>query len=204
MSKEKKEKVEIQTQEDFLKSFNSSKLSWDDNDLKETNKLNKDFDRKCRQTIIKAQKQREKQDLKKIKEKYGKQKEKKKIIDLSTTTKQIMLFLIINCTVVEIYAMFTMYHFQDLTTLDALISAVITETIAFLVYCVKSYFETRSEKMHELDMSKLNNQNNTYGEDSPTYDENELIEDEDTINDDLSSDNNEIPEEEETHNEILS
>ena len=202
MSKEKKKKVEIQTQDDFLKSFDSNELSWDENDLNQTSKLNKDFDRKCRQAIIKAQKQREKQDLKKIKEKYGKQKKKKKMIDLSTTTKQIMLFLIINCTVVELYAMFTMYHFQDLTTLDALISAVITETIAFLVYCVKSYFETRSEKMHELDMSRLNNQN-SYGEDSPTYDENESVEDENNINDSSSSEDNEVPEEG-TDNEILS
>ncbi len=202
MSKEKKKKVEIQTQDDFLKSFDSNELSWDENDLNQTSKLNKDFDRKCRQAIIKAQKQREKQDLKKIKEKYGKQKKKKKMIDLSTTTKQIMLFLIINCTVVELYAMFTMYHFQDLTTLDALISAVITETIAFLVYCVKSYFETRSEKMHELDMSRLNNQN-SYGEDSPTYDENESVEDENNINDSSSSEDNEVPEEG-TGNEILS
>lgn len=202
MSKEKKKKVEIQTQDDFLKSFDSNELSWDENDLNQTSKLNKDFDRKCRQAIIKAQKQREKQDLKKIKEKYGKQKKKKKMIDLSTTTKQIMLFLIINCTVVELYAMFTMYHFQDLTTLDALISAVITETIAFLVYCVKSYFETRSEKMHELDMSRLNNQN-SYGEDSPTYDENDSVEDECNINDDSSSDDNDVPEEG-TGNEILS
>ena len=202
MSKEKKKKVEIQTQDDFLKSFDSNELSWDENDLNQTSKLNKDFDRKCRQAIIKAQKQREKQDLKKIKKKYGKQKKKKKMIDLSTTTKQIMLFLIINCTVVELYAMFTMYHFQDLTTLDALISAVITETIAFLVYCVKSYFETRSEKMHELDMSRLNNQN-SYGEDSPTYDENESVEDENNINDSSSSEDNEVPEEG-TGNEILS
>ena len=202
MSKEKKKKVEIQTQDDFLKSFDSNELSWDENDLNQTSKLNKDFDRKCRQAIIKAQKQREKQDLKKIKEKYGKQKKKKKMIDLSTTTKQIMLFLIINCTVVEVYAMFTMYHFQDLTTLEALISAVITETIAFLVYCVKSYFETRSEKMHELDMSRLNNQN-SYGEDSPTYDENESVEDENNINDSSSSEDNEVPEEG-TGNEILS
>ena len=202
MSKEKKKKVEIQTQDDFLKSFDSNELSWDENDLNQTSKLNKDFDRKCRQAIIKAQKQREKQDLKKIKEKYGKQKKKKKLIDLSTTTKQIMLFLIINCTVVEVYAMFTMYHFQDLTTLEALISAVITETIAFLVYCVKSYFETRSEKMHELDMSRLNNQN-SYGEDSPTYDENDSVEDECNINDNSSSEDNEVPEEG-TGNEILS
>jgi membrane glycosyltransferase len=202
MSKEKKKKVEIQTQDDFLKSFDSNELSWDENDLKQTSKLNEDFDRKCRQAIIKAQKQREKQDLKKIKEKYGKQKKKKKLIDLSTTTKQIMLFLIINCTVVEVYAMFTMYHFQDLTTLEALISAVITETIAFLVYCVKSYFETRSEKMHELNMSKLKNQN-SYGEDSPTYDENDSVEDECNINDNSSSDDNDVPEEG-TGNEILS
>ena len=48
MSKEKKKKVEIQTQDDFLKSFDSNELSWDENDLNQTSKLNEDFDRKCR------------------------------------------------------------------------------------------------------------------------------------------------------------
>lgn len=56
--------------------------------------------------------------------------------------------------------------------------------------------------MHELDMSRLNNQN-SYGEDSPTYDENESVEDENNINDSSSSEDNEVPEEG-TDNEILS
>lgn len=144
----------------FIDNFNTEELKWDENDKKEEKIRQEKFDKKCRKAVIKAVKKREKQELKEIKKKYGIIKVKNKKIDLSTTTKQIMLFLILNCTLIELYSMYVMYKFQDLTTLDALISAVVAETVAFLVYCIKSYFENKSSKNYDLEMYKYNSDNN--------------------------------------------
>lgn len=140
---------------DFINSFDATKLNWSETDIQDEYNRQEKFDKKCRDTLIKARKKREKQELKQIKNKYGPQKNKMKGIDLSTTTKQLMLFIVLNCTLIEIYAMITMFKFQDLTALDALISAVVAETIAFFIYCIKSYFETKSEKNHELEIRRI-------------------------------------------------
>lgn len=54
------------------------------------------------------------------------------------TTKLVMAYIIINCTIVEIYSMWVMVKLQDISGLYTLITSVIGETIAFLVYAVKS------------------------------------------------------------------
>ncbi|MCD8397508.1 MAG: hypothetical protein LUD12_10095 [Lachnospiraceae bacterium] len=74
---------------------------------------------------------------------------------LPTTTKMILIWLIINCTVVEIYSMVAMWVFMDLSALYSLITAVITETISFAVYAAKSYHETKQEEIIKLERSKL-------------------------------------------------
>ena len=55
-----------------------------------------------------------------------------------STTKLVMAYIIINCTIVEIYSMWVMVKLQDISGLYTLITSVIGETIAFLVYAVKS------------------------------------------------------------------
>ena len=56
-----------------------------------------------------------------------------------TTTKIIVAYIFANCTAVEIYSMVVMYRFQKLDALYSLITAVITESISFAVYCCKAY-----------------------------------------------------------------
>ena len=68
------------------------------------------------------------------KEKESLRPKKKKI----STTKIILTFLFINCTVVEVYSMWVMYKFMDLSALYALITTVVGEVIAFAIYAVKS------------------------------------------------------------------
>lgn len=74
-----------------------------------------------------------------------------------TTTKIIMAFLLINCTAVEVYSMVAMYRLQNLDSLYALITAVITESISFAVYCCKAYNETKQEELIRLERDKMEN-----------------------------------------------
>lgn len=137
-------------------AYNNSNLSWTQKEIKEEKKHQEKYNKKYKKAILKAKRKKEKQDIKNVINKYGLVVEKKKKFDLSTTTKQLMAFIIINCTVIEIYAMIVMYIFQDLSTLDALVSAVVAETISFMIYCVKSYFETKTEMSHKLEVDKFN------------------------------------------------
>ena len=63
-----------------------------------------------------------------------KTKDKKKL----STTKLIVAFIFLNCTIVEIYSMIVMYQLRDISSLCALITAVIGETISFAVYSAKA------------------------------------------------------------------
>lgn len=80
---------------------------------------------------------------------------------LPTTTKIIMLFIFLNCTAVETFSMAAMWKFADLSSLYALITAVVTETMAFAVYAVKSYHETKQEELMKLEREKMSAENET-------------------------------------------
>ena len=79
-----------------------------------------------------AQKQREKQNVSLVKHFYDKPKKK------PAFSKLMLLFLIINCSVIEVFSMVCMWCFRDLTPLGGLIAAVCTETIGTIGYFIKS------------------------------------------------------------------
>lgn len=54
------------------------------------------------------------------------------------TTKLVLFFIFINCTAVEIYSMWIMVKLADISGLYALITAVVGETMSFLIYALKS------------------------------------------------------------------
>ncbi|MCD7805636.1 MAG: hypothetical protein LUH03_10950 [Oscillospiraceae bacterium] len=72
-----------------------------------------------------------------------------------TTTKIVMAYIFINCTAVEIYSMVVMWKLQNLDALYSLITAVVTESISFAVYCCKSYNETKQEEIIKLERDKI-------------------------------------------------
>jgi hypothetical protein len=74
------------------------------------------------------------------------------------TTKLIIIFIFLNCTVVEGYSMWVMYKLMDLSALYTLITAVVGETIAFAVYAAKSYKETYAEEQLKFEKDKLASQ----------------------------------------------
>ena len=80
-----------------------------------------------------------------------------------------MYIILINCSVIEIYSMFVMYHFADLTALYSLIGAVIGESLSFAIYCFKSFNETKEEARTQLERDKFFSDNGkcTVTEDIP-------------------------------------
>ena len=97
-----------------------------------------------------AEKIKQKQELYEIKHKNDKSKEK------MPTGKIGFWFLLINCTIIEIYALVAMMVLQDLTPLTALIAAVVGDCIAFISYNIKSGKENTSGGIiYESAMKKL-------------------------------------------------
>ena len=80
-----------------------------------------------------------------------------KLIRFPTTTKIIMFFIFLNCTAVELFSMVAMWRFADLSSLYALITAVVTETMAFAVYALKAYHETKQEELMKFEHEKMHN-----------------------------------------------
>ncbi len=72
-----------------------------------------------------------------------------------TTTKVLMAFIFLNCTVVEVYSMAVMYLLQDLSSLYSLITAVVTESISFAIYACKAYNETKQEELIKLERDRM-------------------------------------------------
>lgn len=74
-------------------------------------------------------------------------------------TKKIMMFILINCTIVELYSMFAMTYTNDLSSLCTLITAVVGESISFAIYSYKSIKEnTQGGIVYE---SAMNNNTST-------------------------------------------
>ena len=72
-----------------------------------------------------------------------------------STTKCIVAFLFVNCTVIELYSMFLMYKLQDTSALPVLIAAVVTEVVGFAIYAFKALKEnTKGGITYDTAMSK--------------------------------------------------
>ena len=103
-----------------------------------------------RDIIIKEHRwQREKEVLeRKYKLKQEKREFKKQFLPKISTSKLLILFLFINCTIIELFTGFVTLKSLDLTTLTmanpdftplvALIGAVVSEVVGYAVYALKS------------------------------------------------------------------
>lgn len=71
-------------------------------------------------------------------------------------SKMAFIFMIGNCVVIEIYALIAMFYFGDLSSLSALIAAVVGECICTIGYFVKAAHEnTTGGIVYESAMKKL-------------------------------------------------
>lgn len=124
-------------------------------DLKKDKKNEARYLVKKRKAILESENRRRRNELRKIKQRNRKRNTKKDNIRAKrTTTKVLMYFILINCTVVEIYSMIAMYLLADLSALYSLIGAVIGESIAYAIYCCKSFHETKEERRQDFEKEK--------------------------------------------------
>ena len=91
----------------------------------------------------------------KIKEINNMNRNSKKNNDSVTASKFFMMFIIVNCSIIEIYSMISMIHFGDLSALSSLIVAVVSESISYAVYCAKAYRSKKSEVESQLERDKF-------------------------------------------------
>lgn len=108
------------------------------------------------------------QDLKEEKKEIkNRKKEQKKSL---TTTKFLMLFLFISCSIIQIFTLVVTFMsilagVYDFTALQMLITAVVGEVVAFAVYSVKSLKEnTKGGIIYETAM--WNKQDNNFNQEA--------------------------------------
>lgn len=109
-----------------------------------------DFEQKKKLAQQHAKKVKQKLELQELKHANDKPKEK------LTFSKMAFIFMISNCIVIEVYALVAMFFFGDLSSLSALIAAVVGECITMLSYFIKSGHENTSGGIvYETAMKKL-------------------------------------------------
>lgn len=102
-----------------------------------------------------------KQEKKELKQKYNKSK-------MPSTSKMLIAFLFISCTLIEIFTGYvTIRSFQlaemtmmspDLSPLISLIGSIVSETIGFAIYAIKSTKEnTKGGIVYDSAMAQINN-----------------------------------------------
>lgn len=109
-----------------------------------------DYEKKIEKALKYAEKVKLNRELNELKHSNDKPKEK------LTFSKGIFIFMIANCIVIEIYALIAMFFFGDLSSLSALIAAVVGECITTIGYFVKAGREnTKDGIVYETAMMKL-------------------------------------------------
>lgn len=91
-----------------------------------------------------AERERQKQELHDIKHSN----DKKRPLAFS---KMALIFIVANCTVIEVYSMFVMYRFMDLSALTTLIATIVGECISLCVYLIKSAIENKGIVVSQME-----------------------------------------------------
>lgn len=82
-------------------------------------------------------------------------------------SKMAFIFMIGNCVAIEIYALIAMFYFGDLSSLSALIAAVVGECVTTLGYFIKAQHEnTKDGIIYETAMKKLEHELDNSTDDS--------------------------------------
>ncbi len=118
-----------------------------------------DYEYKLKRALDHADKVKLKQELDEIRHANDKPKEK------LSFSKIAFIFMMVNCTVIEIYSLVVMAIFADLSALTTLIVAVVGECVSLAAYMIKSMHENTSGGIvYESAMERLRNElgtNNT-------------------------------------------
>lgn len=79
-----------------------------------------------------------------LKQKYELKKVRKEYKNKMPFSKKLMIIIILNCAVIELYSMVAMWYNHDLSSLCTLIGAVVGETVSFAIYSYKAIKENTS------------------------------------------------------------
>lgn len=108
------------------------------------------YEKKIQRALDHAERVKLNQELKELRHSNDKTKEK------ITFSKGVFIFMIANCIVIEVYALVAMFFYGDLSSLSALIAAVVGECITTIGYFVKAGREnTKDGIVFETAMKKL-------------------------------------------------
>lgn len=108
------------------------------------------YEKELEKAKLHAEKVKIRQELYDIRHANDRQKEK------LPTGKKALKFMIINCSIIELYSLFAMYMLQDLSPLTTLIAAVVGECVSIISYNIKSSKENTSGGIvYESAMKKL-------------------------------------------------
>ncbi len=109
-----------------------------------------DYEKEKEKALEHANKVKLKQELNELKHSNDAPKDK------LSFSKIAFIFMLSNCVVIEIYALVAMFYFGDLSSLSALIAAVVGECVSFLAFEIKSGKENTSGGIiYESAMKKL-------------------------------------------------
>lgn len=150
-------------------------LNWTEDELKKAQKDLEKFNTEKRKALEYAEEKRRKQELKDIRRNGA----VRSLFNSEniTTTKFFMIFILVNCSIIEVYSMVVMFVFNNLEALSALIGAVIGESISFAIYCAKSYLGHKEEEIRKYENRKLDLENANV--DSTSEDDTDTSEDDD-------------------------
>lgn len=150
-------------------------LNWTEDELKKAQEDLEKFNTEKRKALEYAEEKRRKQELKDIRRNGA----VRSLFNSEniTTTKFFMIFILVNCSIIEVYSMVVMFVFNNLEALSALIGAVIGESISFAIYCAKSYLGHKEEEIRKYENRKLDLENANV--DSTSEDDTNTSEDDD-------------------------
>lgn len=163
-------------------------LDWTLDELRQEEKNIKKYKAGMRKALLNAQERSRKKEIKSLSKKVT-----IPALDRQdmTSSKLFMIIILVNCSIIEIYSMWAMYKLKNLEALPGLITAVIGESISYLIYCAKSYFGKKEEGRLNLDrdLNGLNDDsiNDTSDDNSDTSDSDESSADDSTDENDSSS-----------------
>ena len=130
---------------------NTDYLGWNEEEDKEELKIIEKYNIKLKKEILKSERRKRLQDIKNVRLQYR----NRGVSRTTSTTKILITFIMVNCTLIEVYSMYVMYHLQDLSSLYSLIGAVVSESLSFGIYCAKAFNETTEEQKILLERDKL-------------------------------------------------
>lgn len=117
----------------------------------------KDYKDKMDEALKHAEDVKQKQELKEAR--HSNDKEKKPL----SFSKMAVIFIFVNCCIIELYSMVVMAVFHDLSSLGSLIMAVVGQCAALIGYFVKASHENTSQGIvYETTMMQLQHELGMY------------------------------------------